>query len=143
MDTIRTITNGAGHRLDVVETGRRRRFSDDFKAGIVAASYEVGAIVTDVARRHGVSAGQIYHWRALFGAWREAVAMPDCVPAFVPVSVADEEAALQAPRQPLGHAPPDGMLTIVLTCGRQIVIGTGFDAQMLASWTCNGFVPVW
>lgn len=133
MDTIRTITVGAGHRLDVVETGRRRRFSDDFKVGVVAASYEAGAVVTDVARRHDVTAGQIYHWRALFGARYGVDAMPVCVPAFVPVSVADEEVALQAPLQPLGYMPPVGTLTIVLACGRQIVVDAGFDTKSLAS----------
>ena len=133
MDTIRTIIVGAGHRLDVVETGRRRRFSDDFKAGVVAASYEAGAVVTDVARRHDVTAGQIYHWRMLFGARRGIDALPVCVPAFVPVSVADEEVALHAPRQPLGHMPRVGTLTIALACGRQIMVDAGFDTKSLAS----------
>lgn len=58
MDTIRTITVGAGHRLDVVETERRRRFSDDFKLAVVTASYGEGAVVTDVARRRAVTPGQ-------------------------------------------------------------------------------------
>ena len=58
------------------------------------ASYEAGAVVTDVAPRHDVTAGQIYHWRALFGARHGIDVSPVCVAAFVPVSVADEEAAL-------------------------------------------------
>lgn len=133
MDTIRTITIGTVHRLDVVETGRRRRFSDDFKSGVVAASYESGAVVAEVARRHDVSAGQIYHWRALYGTRDGAEVSPVCVPAFVPVSVADEEAALSPPPQPLDQGPRASSLVVVLACGRQIVVGSGFDASVLAS----------
>jgi transposase len=133
MDTIRTFTVGDGHRLDVVETGRRRRFSDDFKLAVVTASYEAGAVVTDVARRHDVTAGQIYHWRMLFGARRGIDALPVCVPAFVPVSVACEEAIEQPPPQRIGQMTTTGSLTIVLACGRQIMVGAGFDTGALAS----------
>jgi transposase len=42
---------------------RRRRWSASEKARIVAASYEPGAVVTDVARRHDVHANLLHHWR--------------------------------------------------------------------------------
>ena len=51
-------------RVEVI-TGpeRRRRWSEDQKRTIVAASLAPGAIVADVARRADISAGQIYRWR--------------------------------------------------------------------------------
>ena len=39
METLQTIVAGYGGRLDVVDLGRRRRFSDDFKLAVVAESY--------------------------------------------------------------------------------------------------------
>jgi transposase len=51
-------------RVEVI-TGpeRRRRWSEDQKRAIVAASLAPGAVVADVARRADISAGQIYRWR--------------------------------------------------------------------------------
>ena len=42
---------------------RRRRWSDDQKREIVAASFAPGAVVREVARRAEISPGQIYRWR--------------------------------------------------------------------------------
>jgi len=42
---------------------RRRRWSENQKRAIVAASFAPGAVVCDVARRAEVSPGQIYRWR--------------------------------------------------------------------------------
>jgi transposase len=44
----------------------RRRWSDEQKRAIVAASLEPGAVVADVARRAEVGADQIYRWRQQF-----------------------------------------------------------------------------
>ncbi|WP_456765972.1 transposase [Bradyrhizobium sp. USDA 3650] len=40
-------------RIEVYAGGGRKQWPDDLKAQIVADSLEPGAIVTDVARRHG------------------------------------------------------------------------------------------
>ena len=42
---------------------RRRRWSDEAKARIVAESVAPGAMVSQVARRHDVLPSQIYAWR--------------------------------------------------------------------------------
>ena len=47
---------------------RRRRWSEEQKRAIVAASLAPGAVVSEVARRVDVGAGQIYRWRKEFGA---------------------------------------------------------------------------
>lgn len=46
---------------------RRRRWSEEQKRAIVAASLAPGAVVSEVARRADVGAGQIYRWRKEFG----------------------------------------------------------------------------
>ena len=42
---------------------RRRRWSEEQKRAILAESFAPGAVVSDVARRADISAGQIYRWR--------------------------------------------------------------------------------
>ena len=48
-------------RCEVVEPRRgNRRWPDDLKARIVAESFQLGARVVDVARRHGMVAHQLW-----------------------------------------------------------------------------------
>jgi transposase len=50
-------------RVEVI-TGpeRRRRWGAEQKPAIVAASLAPGAVVTEIARRADICAGQIYRW---------------------------------------------------------------------------------
>ena len=79
-------------RLEVITgTGRRRRFSDDYKAGIVEETLVPGAVVSDVARRHGLTPQQLFGWRRQA---RQPASDTDTeTPQFVPAVV---EAALPA-----------------------------------------------
>ena len=58
---------GYAGRLDVIAgpTGRQQR-SDAEKARIAAESLAPDAVVSDVARRHGVTRWQVYDWRRRF-----------------------------------------------------------------------------
>jgi transposase len=74
----------------------RRRWPDDVKARIVAASLLPGARVADLARAHGTTRWQIYTWRRL--ARKGFLALPAAVaevPAFAAVVMADAAAAEQ------------------------------------------------
>jgi transposase len=61
------VSDGAMARVEVI-TGpeRRRRWTEEQKRAIVAASLEPGAVVADVARRAEIGADQIYRWRQQF-----------------------------------------------------------------------------
>jgi transposase len=75
-------------RLEVITgVGRRRRWSDEDKARIVAESLDPATTSSAVARRHGLHASQLFVWRQQLAApaGREA-------PAFVPVVVAEDTA---------------------------------------------------
>ena len=61
MDIIRD--RGPISRLDVVDSGRRRRFSDGAKLAIVAESYRGSKQVSATARRHGITRFQLNSWR--------------------------------------------------------------------------------
>ena len=56
---------GGGYRRVEVLTGpgRRRKWSDDEKARIVAETLEPGAVVAEVARRRQICPQQIFTWR--------------------------------------------------------------------------------
>jgi transposase len=72
-------------RVDVrVGVGRRRRWSDEAKARIVAESFAAGAVVSEVARRHDISPQHLFGWRK--AARAGLLSLPaDEAPMFVPV----------------------------------------------------------
>lgn len=74
--------------------GRRREWAPEEKAGIVAESFEPGATVSAVARRHALSPQQLFTWR------REARKTAETLPAFVPAVVAPEPAPASEPSAP-------------------------------------------
>lgn len=53
-------------RLDVVETGRRRRWSEDEKLRIVLESLDAPRQVSATARRYGISRSLLLQWRRSF-----------------------------------------------------------------------------
>src|SRR4030081_2689805 len=50
-------------RLEVVETGRRRRWSDDEKLRIVIESLQTPRAISSTARRHGISRSLLMRWQ--------------------------------------------------------------------------------
>src|SRR3546814_3525711 len=80
---------GYAGRLEVIEgpTGRRRR-SDAERARIAAESLRPDVQVTDLARQHGITRWQVYHWRKRLREGR--LALPESVdsaPAFAALMV--------------------------------------------------------
>ncbi len=88
-----TSTKADGFRRFEVITGvgRRRRWSDEDKARIVAESLDPATTSSAVARRYGLHASQLFVWRQQLAASavREA-------PKFVPVVVAESGAVAPA-----------------------------------------------
>jgi transposase len=70
-------------RLEIVDTGRRRRWTDEEKLRIVEESFSAPRQVSATARRNGIS-------NALLFAWRKAYREGRCgaVAGFVPAMVA-------------------------------------------------------
>jgi hypothetical protein len=60
-----TSTNADGfRRIEVITgVGRRRRWTDEEKAWIVAESLDPATTVSAVARRYGLHASQLFVWR--------------------------------------------------------------------------------
>jgi transposase len=80
---------------------RRRKWSAEEKAEIVAESLAEGAVVSEVARRHGLSPQQLFGWRArLRGAVKGSAPSCDATPSFVPAIVENEPPSPAAPALP-------------------------------------------
>ena len=113
-----TSTKADGFRRFEVITGvgRRRRWSDEDKARIVAESLDPATTASAVARRYGLHVSQLFTWRQQLAApaAREA-------PAFVPVVVTEDGPAL---------AEASGRIEIAL--GPAVVrVGADVDAAAL------------
>ena len=105
-------------RLEVITgVGRRRRWSDEDKARIVAESLGPRTSASAVARRYGLHASQLFTWR------QRLAALAACEGSgFVPVVVA-EDAAATSPE-------PAGRIEIAL--GPAVVrVGADVDAAAL------------
>ena len=53
-------------RLEIVDTGRRRRWSDAEKLRIVEESFSGPRLVSATARRHGISNQLLFAWRKAY-----------------------------------------------------------------------------
>lgn len=76
-------------RIEVI-TGveRRRRWSAEEKARIVAESYESSMTVSAVARRHGLNTNQLFAWRHQFRQAAGGGTDTQVLPHFVPLVAA-------------------------------------------------------
>jgi transposase len=86
----------SARRVEVISGGGgRRRWSDDEKARAIEASLARGAVVSEIARAHGMTPQQLFGWRR--EARRRAEKAND-VPPFVPAIVETSGAALSPER---------------------------------------------
>lgn len=91
---------------------RRRRWTPEEKARIVAESLAPDAMVREVARRHGIHPNQLSGWRREL---RSAMAASEPLAGFVPISVTAAPEALSAPAVALPGGPIEiviGMATV-------------------------------
>lgn len=104
--------------MDVVETGRRRRWSDEAKLRIVQEASVPGARVRAVARCHDVSPSQIYDWRKKI----LAPAVAACGPDFAEVVIASDDRSWSW----------RGRMEVRCSNGRTITVDREVDVAVLA-----------
>jgi transposase len=114
--------------VDGLHGGRRRRqlWSIDRKRQIIAETFEPGASVSEVARRHGVNANLLFTWRRQQGAAKMADSRES--PQLVPVTITTEPVS-NVPAIALGSV---GRMEIVLGAGERIIVGADVDTIALA-----------
>ena len=113
-------------RLEVVETGRRRRWSEDEKLKIVLESLQAPRQVAATARRYGVSRSLLLRWRRSFRPEPKDAAEHQA--GFVPAMVVPEsETATPGPAGPAGG----GAIEIEFAAGARMRITGTVDAATL------------
>jgi transposase len=136
MDTVRSAITEPVRRLEVFTgAGRRRKWSGEDKARIVAEIVASGQSVCAVARRHGLSPQQLFGWRRQL---KEAAARHSeaeelqFVPAVLDVVV--PAPAVRARRKaPRCKSEPDAGTIEVEVNGVTIRVGRGADANTIAA----------
>jgi transposase len=111
-------------RLEVVETGRRRRWTEDEKLKIVLESLRAPRQVAATARQYGISRSLLINWRRSFRPERHDPEGQQI--GFVPAMVVPET----APTVPT--VPARGRMVIVIANGRRVIVDAGVDASALA-----------
>lgn len=110
--------------------GRRRAYSAEEKARVVAACHEPGASVSQVARLYDINANLVFNWcRQL----RQPLIPPTGCPALVAVELVDEGKAWDASSSSISVEDPVGsdVIEVVLVDGVRLRLGAGFDAAAL------------
>ncbi len=125
-------------RVEVI-TGveRRRRWTTDEKLAIVAESMVEGAVVSDVARQHGISPQQLFGWRSKVKAelsTARSIAVPAFVPAVVDAPVLETASAGPASPPERSSAPNEAPWAMEIAIGAVTVrIRGGTDAGLVAT----------
>ena len=136
MDTVHSAITEPVRRLEVFTgAGRRRKWSDEDKARIVAEIVASGDSVCAVARRHGLSPQQLFGWRRQLR--ESATRLSEAeelhfVPAVVDV-VTNAPALRRQRKAPRCKSKPDiGTIELVVD-GVTIRVGRGADATTIAA----------
>ncbi|MCK1740384.1 transposase [Bradyrhizobium sp. 139] len=111
-------------RLEVVDTGRRRRWSEDEKLKIVLESLQAPRQVAATARRYGVSRSLLLRWRRSF----QSVPRDVHQPGFVPAMVVAESGPMPCPVAPTSSG---GSIEIEFAAGARMRITGTVDAATL------------
>src|SRR3979411_878010 len=106
-------------RLEIVDTGRRRRWSTAEKLRIVGESFSAPRLASATARRHGISNQLLFSWRKAYRAGRLGV------PAgFVPAMIVSEPSAK-------GARSGWGRIEIVSANGRRVIVEGDVEVEAL------------
>jgi len=133
-DTHHDNHNGAGRyrRVEVITgTTRHLRRSDEERARILAESFEPGANIAAVARRHGVAGGLLHYWRKCAKAKALETATADA-PLFIPVMMANANEGAAAGGEAEPRCVQHGRMIAIEMAGARVHVPEGVDAKTLA-----------
>lgn len=108
-------------RLEIVDTGRRRRWSVEEKLRIVEESYSAPRLTSATARRHGISIQLLFAWRK---AYREGRLGEGPVCGFVPATIVPEQRGD-------GTEVARGRMEVVSANGRRVIVERDVDVEAL------------
>jgi transposase len=109
--------------VEVVESGRRRRWTEDEKLRIVTESLSGSRLVSSTARRYGISRSLLTTWRRQFRV--EPSGDGEAGPEFVPaVVLAERPASTRA-------VSSSTRMEIVVSRDRRVIVDAGVDMAVL------------
>lgn len=108
-------------RLEVVDTGRRRRWTAEEKIRIVEESLSGPCQASRTARRYGIANSLMFKWRR---AYREG-RLGGVTDGFVRALIVPDDAVR-------AQAGAGGHMEIVVPGGRRVIVGADVDAAALA-----------
>jgi transposase len=114
-------------RLEVVELGRRRRWSEDEKLKIVLESLQSPRQVSATARRYGVSRSLLLKWRRSFRPQQQAASGRQV--GFMPATVIAEPEPATAASVPASG----GTIEIEFATGTRMRIAGAVDAATVSA----------
>jgi len=127
MDSVSDNAKGGYRRVEVLTgPGRRRTWSADDKARIVAEAAQPGVVASEVARRWQVTLQQVFDWRRQAHKALAATMTP-AEPAFVPI-VPTGPVVMSDPAAP--SCRPGAMIEVRLA-GAELRLAPGTDAALL------------
>jgi transposase len=107
---------------------RRRRWSRDDKMRIIEETLAPGAVVTEIARRHGIATSLVFTWRRRARLATAASAGPRLVP--VQVTAAESVRSIEAPTA-MPARKRRGLIEIELGDGKRVSVDENVDAEAL------------
>ena len=113
-------------RLEVSDSGRRRRWSEDEKLKIVLESLAAPRQVSATARRYGIARSQLLQWRRSFRPERNETV--EQASGFVPAVVVPDSKPVRA--APAAFAA-DGTIEIEFVSGARMRVTGAADASAL------------
>ncbi len=127
-------------RIEVINgAGGRRRWSANDKARILEETLAPGAVVSEVARRHGLRPQQVFGWRrdARIEQDEAGAASPSFVPAVVEVPLPTPAAAAAPVKQPAARrrrtaARSSGLIELEID-GIVVRVGSGASPKAIAA----------
>lgn len=118
---------------EIITVERRRRWGEEDKRRIVAETFEPGASVSAVAKRHGLYPGQVFSWRRALRAEDFGGAGVPGSSGFAPVVIGEptEDARRLSPSEVTKATGSGGRIEIILGRQRRVVVGADVDASAL------------
>ena len=113
-------------RMDIIELGRRREFTDAVRLRIVEESYSAPRLASATARKYGLSRSQLNTWRRAYREGRLAIGDFD---GFVPALVV-AEAPMPAP-VPLKSPSSTVLMENLIANGRRVGVDRDVDLDAL------------
>src|SRR4051795_5472645 len=109
---------------------RRRCWSRDDKMRIIEETLAPGAVVTEIARRHGIATSLVFTWRRRARLATVASAGPRLVPVRVTQAAAESVRSIEAPALPARKRRC--LIEIELGDGKRVSVDENVDAEALA-----------